>query len=113
MAKDRVQPLKLEDPETGGVETDFGPTSTDPSEDYIDAHGLTIQSTTSDDEDVWIGRDDATDDMVFTDKVAGGPYTLTQLLEGENTFDPGILIITTWGGLVYNNQGRFIVKKEP
>jgi hypothetical protein len=51
--------------------------------------------------------------MIFEDKVAGGPWTLTQLLEGASAFDPGILIITTWGGLVYNNSGRFVVKEEP
>jgi hypothetical protein len=112
MAKDRVQPLKLEDPGTGGVETDFGPTSTDPSEDYLDAHGMTIQNTTSDDDEVWIGRSDVTDDMLFADKVAGGPYTLTELL-AASTFDPGILIITTWGGLVYNSQGILVVKRHP
>jgi len=84
MAKDRVQPLKLEDPSTGGVETDWGPTSADPNEDYVDTHGLTIQSDISDDEDVFIGRD-VSDDMIFQDKVAGGPYTLTDLLAGDET----------------------------
>lgn len=79
--RDRIQPLKLEDPETGGVETDWGPTSADPNEDYVDTHGLTIQSDISDDEDVFIGRD-VSDDMIFQDKVAGGPYTLTELLAG-------------------------------
>jgi len=113
VAFDRVQPLKLEDPSTGGVETDWGPTSVDPHEDYVDAHGLTIQSETSNDDDVYIGRDTTTNDMIFEDKVAGGPWTLTQLLEGASAFDPGILIITTWGGLVYNNSGRFVVKEEP
>ena len=111
MAKDRIQPLKLEDPSTGGVETDWGPTSADPNEDYVDAHGVTIQSNISDDEDVFIGRD-VSDDMIFQDKVAGGPYTLTELL-ATSTFDPGILIITTWGGLVYNSQGILVVKRNP
>lgn len=70
MAKDRVQPLKLEDPTIGGNETDYMPTALNHHEDYVDAHGVTLQSTTSVDDAVFIERD-ANDNLVFEDKVTG------------------------------------------
>jgi hypothetical protein len=107
MAKDRVHPLKLEDAETGGTETDFAPTELDKNEDFVDAHGITIQNIISDDSDVYLTRD-AEDSMVFADKVVGRPYTLQELTSGG--FAIGIMLITTEGGFVYDSTGKFVVK---
>lgn len=52
---DRVQPLKLEDA-SSGTETDPYPRALDRNEDYVDAHGLALQSTISDDEAVLLER---------------------------------------------------------
>lgn len=77
MTKDRVHPLKLEDPASGGVETDDFPTSMDPNEDFVDARGVTFQNATSDDEAVTAERD-AEDNLVLTDPVAGS-WKLSEL----------------------------------
>jgi hypothetical protein len=75
---DRVKPLKLESPDTGGVETDLFPTSVDKNEDYLDSAGLTIQDALSDDEAVKIYRAPS-GDMMFRDlMVPGLEHTLTE-----------------------------------
>lgn len=80
MAKDRVQPLKMEYPETGGSETDVTPTAVDRNEDFYDGRGMTVQNSTSDDDSVTIERD-VDDSLVFSDLVAG-TYTLSDLVAG-------------------------------
>jgi hypothetical protein len=82
VAIDRVQPLKIEAVDSGGTETDFFPTSLDRNEDYVDCHGVALQSHTSDDEVVTVDRD-AFDNLVFADPVAGR-YRLIDLLPGSN-----------------------------
>lgn len=57
MALDRVQPLKLEDPGTGGDDTDQFPTELDPQEDYIECSGLVLDTSSTRDEQVYIDRD--------------------------------------------------------
>jgi hypothetical protein len=86
MAEERVRPLKIESIDRGGGEEDEFPTSLDPQEDVVDAHGLAIQNSTSDDEDVMITRD-ASNNMVFQDGVVSGSKTLTQLLAGGAGLD--------------------------
>ena len=71
---DRVQPLKLEDPTTGGTQTDSFPTALDHNEDFVDVRGVALQSATSDDSAVRIERDNA-DRMVFSD--GNNPLGLT------------------------------------
>lgn len=81
---DRVKPLKIESPDTGGVETDLFPTSVDKNEDYLDCAGITVQDALSDDEAVKIHRSPA-GDMLFRDlQVPGLEHTLTELLQGTN-----------------------------
>ena len=78
---DRVRPLKVEAPATGGTETDDFYTDLDPSEDYVDARGVTFQSSTSNDDSVRVARD-ASDNMVFRDVANPADSTLTTLLAG-------------------------------
>lgn len=80
MARDRNQPLKLENTDTGGDEIDLAPTAMDRNEDYYDGRGVTFQSTTSDDDSV-VAERDADDNLVFEDLVAGR-YTLSELVAG-------------------------------
>ena len=61
---DRIHPLKLETPSTGGTETDNFPTSLNKNEDYIDSRGLVLQNDTSDTETVYLDRD-ASDNINF------------------------------------------------
>lgn len=44
MAKDKVKPLKMESPASGGTETDEFPTEVNDSEDYLDAKGIVFSS---------------------------------------------------------------------
>jgi len=82
MALDRIRPLKLEDPATGGTELDQFPTEADPNEDYADLRGITFQDDSSNDEDVYLTRD-ASGNLVFTDKVVGAIKTLSDLVAGS------------------------------
>lgn len=43
MPVDRIKPLKIENPATGGVETDLFPTEANPLEDYLSIKGLTYE----------------------------------------------------------------------
>ena len=76
---DRVKPLKIESPDSGGVETDEFPTSLDKNEDFVDCRGVTIQDDSSDDDLVRVSRDG--DDLTFLDK-NNTEKTLTDLVAG-------------------------------
>jgi len=78
---DRVKPLKLESPDTGGTQLDEFPTSLDANEDLVDARGVTLQNDTSDDEQVVISRD-AADNLTFVDAHMS-VRTLTDLASGS------------------------------
>lgn len=78
---DRVRPLKLEAPATGGTELDEFPTAMNPQEDHADIRGVFLQSDTSNDESVHLTRD-SSDRMTFKDTENTTPVTLTSLVAG-------------------------------
>jgi len=71
----------LEDPSTGGTQTDSFPTSLDRNEDYVDARGITLQSDVSDDDTVRVERDPVTNELQFVDGVSG-TKRLSQVIGG-------------------------------
>ncbi len=75
----RVQPLKIEDPDTGSQDDDV-PTALDKNQDYIDTRGIAFQNSTSDDSVVLVYRDDS-DNLTFTDPVLGSTKTLSALAD--------------------------------
>jgi hypothetical protein len=83
VAIDRVHPLKLEDPTTGGSQTDSFPTELNPLEDHIECAGLVLDDALNRDEAVRISRDG--DDMTFMDVNNPTPSTLSDLLLGGMT----------------------------
>lgn len=83
MAIDRVHPLKLEDPTTGGDQIDQFPTELNPLEDHIECAGLVLDDALNRDESVRIYRDG--DDMTFIDINNPTPSTLSDLLLGGMT----------------------------
>jgi hypothetical protein len=80
VAIDKVRPLKLEDPASGGDETDDFPTSLDPSEDNVQCNGIVLEDASHSDENVRVWRDG--DDLKFKDTNNPADHTLTQLLSG-------------------------------
>lgn len=82
MALDKVKPLKLESPDTGGTEEDQFPTSIDQHEDYVECRGLVLASNDYEveDEKVVFSRDG--DDMTFQDGANPTPLTLSDLVAG-------------------------------
>lgn len=78
---DRVQPLKLEDPDSGGSQTDQSPKSLDHNRNFLDARGLAIQSATSDDSNVLVSRD-GSGNLTFVDGVTPS-RKLAELLVAE------------------------------
>ena len=85
---DRVKPLKIESPSTGGTQTDIYPHDLNPQQDAVDARGFVIQNDTSDDETVVISRD-ASNNMTFKDGVVSGTKTLTEVLAGSGALTEG------------------------
>lgn len=78
---DRVKPLKNEE-STNGTEIDFGPTETDPSEDYLAAKGLALENS-----DLLL-IDAAGNEIQFTDPT-NGTKKVSDLLDAEQEdFDP-------------------------
>jgi len=105
MALDRVQPLKIEDTSTG-MEEDLFPTALDRNEDFVDCHGVTLQGTESDDEEVVLGRDDS-GHMVFQDEHVA-PVTLSALTSGG--FDFNNILLDVAGGVVYANDENAVTR---
>ncbi len=64
---DKIRALKIEDA-THGTEVDFGPTETNPNEDYLDARGVTYQDSASDDAAVRTERKEGTAELQFIDE---------------------------------------------
>lgn len=109
MALDRVRPLKLEDPATGGTELDPVPNELDPNEDYTDVRGVVFQDDESNDETVYATR--AGGNMMFHDQQYPSGLSLTDVAAGGFAVDR--LLITTGGGLIYENAGVLVVKVAP
>lgn len=82
MALDRIRPLKIESPDSGGTQEDAFPTDADHNEDYIDMRGIVFQDDSSDDELVGCSRD-TSGNLIFWDDVTG-QRTLAQVLEGDD-----------------------------
>lgn len=78
---DRIKPLKIESPDSGGTQTDDFPTSVNKNEDFLDCRGIAVQDDSSDDETVRVSRD-ASGNLTFLDQ-ANTVKTLTELLAGS------------------------------
>lgn len=78
MTLDKVQPLKLEDPSTGGTEVDQFPTELDAQEDYVECAGLVLNDPEHRDESTVLSR--LADDMLFRDGNNPNPIPLNDLL---------------------------------
>jgi hypothetical protein len=109
VAIDRVQPLKLEDPGTGGVETDCYPTALDSSEDFVECRGIALENDTSDDSSVLLSRD-VSNNMTFVDPVVGSVYTLSELIGGGSSFDANNIVLEVSGCVVYANDETVVTR---
>ena len=69
MARDKVHPLKMESPTSGGTELDDFPTGMDAHEDYADIRGVILQNDTSNDEAVGVERENS--ELMLWDSAAG------------------------------------------
>lgn len=83
---DRIKPLKIESPDSGGTQTDEFPTSVNKNEDFLDCRGVTVQDDSSDDDLVRVSRD-ASGNMTFLDQ-ANTIKTLTELVAGSGGLTP-------------------------
>ena len=112
MSKDRVHPLKLESTNEGGEVDDF-PSSLNKNEDYIDARGFTIQNDISNDEIVYVSRDNS-NNMIFYDSVVGVEKTLSDLLAGGEAFNPNNILISRNTGqiLTSRNTGNILLSSN-
>ena len=81
MALDRIRPLKIESPSSGGTQEDAFPTDVNHNEDYADLRGMVFQDDASDDELVGSSRD-ASGNLIFWDNVVEGIKTLSDVIAG-------------------------------
>jgi hypothetical protein len=44
---DKIKPLKIENPASGGTQTDFLPTESNPAQDYVSAKGFAFEDNDS------------------------------------------------------------------
>ena len=80
---DKVRPLKIENPAEGGTQTDYMPTETNPSQDYLSAAGIALQDNSTTTIDL-----DGSNNIQFTDATQTSPVTVTELKTAvHNTFD--------------------------
>jgi len=77
MARDKVHPLKMESPVSGGTELDEFPTGMNANEDYADVRGVVLQNGASSDEAVGIER--VNSELMLWDSSAG-TQSLSDLL---------------------------------
>jgi len=77
---DRVQPLKLEAPDTGGDEADEFPTALNVREDHIECAGVVLDEASARDESVRVWRDGG--NLKFKDVANSDGLTLSNLLAG-------------------------------
>lgn len=111
----RVQPLKLESPESGGGDLDQFPTSVNRNEDYLDCRGVAFQSDTSNDELVTAYRG-PDDQLRFRDGVVTNPVTLQDLLEGDQGFGGDYAHVTSLGMSTTTSnlwQDKVVLVSEP
>jgi hypothetical protein len=80
MALDKVQPLKLEDPTTGGDQLDLCPTELDPLEDHVECRGIVLANDTVRDDQVVLTR--TGNNMTFKDGANPVELTLSDMLAG-------------------------------
>ena len=106
---DRIRPLKMESPATGGSQDDEVPYEVDPNEDYADLRGVALQNDTSNDETVYLKRD-ISNNLVFADGVVSGEKTLSDLLAGAD-FNTLLTSRNTGQMLVSRNTGNILVSR--
>jgi hypothetical protein len=74
MTIDRCRPLKIETPTEGGTQSDQVVVEVDPSADYLDANGLTLQATSS--------NRNTQDSLVYVNRGAGNQGQLNDAVVG-------------------------------
>lgn len=84
MAVDKVKSLKIENPATGGTNTDPYPTEVNPSQDYLATKGIAFENLDT----VLVDKTSGTGEIQFTDLVETSPKTVRQLrTASQNIFD--------------------------
>jgi len=104
---DKVKPLKLESPDTGGTQTDEYPTSLNPAQDFVELAGIVIDDATHRDETTQVWRADL--DMMFKDGNNPAGFTLTQLSLTGGTGVPA----THVGQVLISVNGTTFAAKQP
>ena len=77
MARDKVHPLKMESPGSGGTQLDDFPSALNPNEDHVNARGIMLQNDSSADEAVGLERINS---QLWLRDSAEGAHSLTELL---------------------------------
>jgi hypothetical protein len=109
---DRVQPLKIESPDTGGDSTDQFPTEVDPQHDHLEAAGLVLNDASHRDETTRVWRDG--DSMRFADGQNSDNPTLSDLRAGSGSLP----VPTRAGQILYAfttsafERGRIVVDEN-
>ena len=88
---DRVRPLVLEQPATGGSQLDMTPTEVDPTQDGVDARAFFAQNGTSADSTAYMSRSGG--NLTLTDASAGtkNAQDLVSRVQGAVAYHAGLI----------------------
>jgi hypothetical protein len=83
---DKIKPLKIENPSSGGTDTDFLPTESNPTQDYVAAKGIAFENN-----DNRLFDLSASGEIQYKDAIQGTYKTLNSITAGSADFN---LILT-------------------
>jgi len=86
---DKVKPLKIESPSTGGTQDDMFPTETNPSQDYVAAKGIAFEGS-----DTRLVGTDGSGNIEFQDVIQTSPFRLNKLVKDFGTVANSLLAST-------------------
>jgi hypothetical protein len=97
---DKVKPLKIENPSSGGTQTDFLPTESDPTQDYLAAKGIAFENS-----DAKLFDLSASGEIQYKDAVQT-TYKKLNDITGGSGFDEDKIISNHTGDVMTNFAGN-------
>ena len=99
---DKIKPLKIENPASGGTQTDFLPTESNPAQDYISAKGFAFE-----DNDNRLFDLSAGGEIQYKDAVQGTYKTLNSITAGSADFD--LILTDNFFDVLVDNEGNVLI----
>jgi len=102
---DKVKPLKIENPSNGGTQTDFLPTESDPTQDYLAAKGIAFENSDSKLFDL-----SASGEIQYKDAVQT-TYKKLNDIAGGSSFDESVILVNHNSDVLVNHRGDVLRRR--